>query len=86
MKLDILTKDVILWIAHDAHTTDIASIGKDIAKAQRDKDLKVMTDMYEALKGMLNIFDRGLGDNHNPTIGRITCDNASKVLAKVEDK
>jgi hypothetical protein len=40
-------------------------------------------DMYEALKSMLNIFDRGLPDN---SIGDLTCKKAIKALAKADGK
>jgi hypothetical protein len=38
-------------------------------------------DMYEALKGMLYPFDRGLPEN---SIGCLVCDNAIKAINKAE--
>ncbi len=40
-------------------------------------------DMYEALKGMLNIFNRDLSVG---TIGYVICAEASQALAKAEGK
>ena len=42
-------------------------------------------DLYEALKDMLNIFDRALPPNSMlHSIGRVTCDLAIKALSKAE--
>ena len=41
-------------------------------------------DMYEALKEMLNIFDRGFPTEGS--IGRTTCDEAIKAIKKAEGK
>ena len=50
-----------------------------------DADLiSASPDMYEALKEMLNIFDRGFPTEGS--IGRTTCDEAIKAIKKAEGK
>jgi len=48
------------------------------------KLISASPDMYEALKEMLNIFDRGFPTEGS--IGRTTCDEAIKAIKKAEGK
>lgn len=62
----------------DANVTEIA---KSAMLMHNNPRYKAVDDLHEALKGMLNVFDRGLPSS---SIGRTTCDTGIKALAKAD--